>query len=260
MLLLVIAMAALVPVASPFSASAINPNQVLQPPGSSHLLGTDQLGRDLLARVAQGYGISLLVAAGAVAIALLVGVPIGLLAGYGQAVAERVVMRVLDVLMAFPALLLAIVMVAILGTGIPVLILAIGVVYVPVIARVMRSTAAGVSRQLFVEVAHARGASHARVLLRHVLPNSVGPVVVQASILMGIAVLIEAALSFLGLGVRPPTASLGLMLSDGRDFMASSSWVAAVPAAAIVVLVLAFTLLGDGLQEALDPQGKALRR
>ena len=127
------------------------------------------------------------------------------------------------------------------------------------IARVMRSTAAGVSRQLFVEVAHARGASHARVLLRHVLPNSVGPVVVQASILMGIAVLIEAALSSWAWR-RPPTASLGLMLSDGRDFMASSSWVAAVPATAIVVLVLAFTLLGDGLQEALDPQGKALRR
>jgi peptide/nickel transport system permease protein len=139
-------------------------------------------------------------------------------------------------------------------------IVAIGVVYIPIIARVMRASTLETSKQLYVEAARARGASHLRVLLRHVLPNSFGPVIVQASILMGIAILLEAALSFIGLGVQPPTASLGRMLSDGRDFMANSSWIVAGPGLAIIVLVLTFNLIGDGLHEWLDPRGRARLR
>ena len=166
-------------------------------------------------------------------------------------------MRPLEILMAFPAILLAITVVAIFGTGVGVLILAIGVVYIPIIARVMRASTLATRRELFIDAARARGASRSRIVLRHVLPNSVGPVVVQASVLLGIAILLEAALSFIGLGVRPPTPSLGLMLSDGRDFMANSAWIVAAPGVAIMILVLAFNLIGDGLHDWLDPRGRA---
>jgi peptide/nickel transport system permease protein len=141
-----------------------------------------------------------------------------------------------------------------------VLVLAIAIVYAPVVARVMRASALATSKEAFVEAVRARGASSARILWRHILPNSLGPVIVQASILMAIAILLEAALSFIGLGVQPPTASLGLMLSDGRDFMASSPWVVADPGVAILIVVLGFTLVGDGLQEWLDPKKRALTR
>jgi peptide/nickel transport system permease protein len=161
--------------------------------------------------------------------------------------------------MAFPALLLAITVTAVFGTGTAVLILAIGVVYIPVIARVMRASTLETANLLYVEAARARGASHRRILMRHVLPNSLGPVIVQASILMGVALVLEAAMSFIGLGVRPPTPSLGLMLSDGREFMSSSVWIVAGPGAAIMLLVLAFNLIGDGLQDWLDPRGRAGR-
>jgi peptide/nickel transport system permease protein len=210
--------------------------------------------------VAEGYRISLTVAVGSVALALLVGVPLGLVAGYARGKIDNVIMRPLDVLMAFPAILLAIAVMAILGTGIAVLMLAIGVVYVPIIARVMRASTLATGRELFVEAARARGASRRRIVVRHVLPNSVGPVAVQASILMGIAILLEASLTFIGLGVRPPTPSLGLMLSDGRDFMANSAWIVAAPGVAIMVLVLAFNLIGDGLHDWLDPRGRARLR
>jgi peptide/nickel transport system permease protein len=249
-----------VPVFSPYGPDQINATASLQGPTWAHLLGTDDLGRDLLSRLAQGYEISLLVALGSVAFAFVIGIPLGLFTGVSESILEQVVMRVLDVLMGFPALLLAIVMVAILGTGTVVVVLAIGIVYVPIVVRVMRATASSVSRELYVEVARSRGASYRRVVLRHVLPNSFGPVVVQGSILMGVAVLLEAALSFIGLGVQPPTASLGLMLNEGRNFMSTSPWIAAVPGFGIVLLVLSFTLIGDGLQQVFDPHEMARSR
>ena len=255
-----VAVAILVPVLSPDGANQINPSATLAGPSSSHLLGTDDLGRDLLTRLAAGYRISLEVALGSVALACLAGVPLGLWAAVGSPLADNMIMRTLDVLMAFPALLLAIVVVAVLGAGTGVLVLAIAIVYAPVVARVMRASALATSKEAYVEAVRARGASSARILWRHILPNSLGPVIVQASILMAIAILIEAALSFIGLGVQPPTASLGLMLSDGRDFMASSPWVVADPGVAILIVVLGFTLVGDGLQEWLDPKKRALTR
>ena len=256
----VIVVALVVPLVSPYASDEIRASDSLTSPSSRHWLGADNLGRDILVRVAEGYRISLTVAVGSVVLALLVGVPLGLVAGYARGKIDNVIMRPLDVLMAFPAILLAITVMAIFGTGIAVLMVAIGVVYVPIIARVMRASTLATGRELFVEAARARGASRSRIVVRHVLPNSVGPVAVQASILMGIAILLEASLTYIGLGVRPPTPSLGLMLSDGRDFMANSAWIVAAPGVAIMVLVLAFNLIGDGLHDWLDPRGRARLR
>jgi peptide/nickel transport system permease protein len=260
LLALVLVVVVVGPLISPYETDEIAAADALTGPSSAHWLGTDNFGRDMFVRMAVGYRISLEVAVSAVAIGLLAGVPLGLLAGYGRGVVDTVIMRPLDVLMAFPAILLAITVMAIFGSGLGVLIVAIGIVYVPIVARVMRASTLETSQQLFVEAARARGASRRRVLLRHVLPNSIGPVVVQASILLGIGVLLEAALSFIGLGVQPPTPSLGVMLAEGRDFMATSTWIVAVPGVAIAVLVLTFNLIGDGLHSWLDPRGKSRLR
>jgi len=257
LLALVVLLAIVAPLVSRYSTDEIVSADALSGPSSAHLLGADNLGRDIFVRMAVGYRISLEVAVCSVAIGLLGGVPLGLIAGYGGNRLDNLVMRPLDVLMAFPAVLLAIVVMAILGTGLGVLMLAIGIVYIPVLARVTRASTLETSSQLYIEAARARGASNRRVVLRHVLPNSIGPVIVQASILLGIAVLLEAALSFIGIGVKPPTPSLGVMLSEGRDFMSSSTWIVAVPGVAIAVLVLTFNLIGDGLHAWLDPRGKA---
>jgi peptide/nickel transport system permease protein len=260
LLALVLVVALLGPVISPYEPDEINAADALAGPSADHWLGTDNFGRDQFVRMAVGYRISLAVAVAAVAIGMLAGVPLGLLAGYGRGIVDSVIMRPLDVLMAFPAILLAITVMAIFGSGLGVLIIAIGVVYIPIIARVMRASTLETSQQLFVEAARARGASSRRILLRHVLPNSIGPVIVQASILLGIGVLLEAALSFIGLGVKPPTPSLGVMLAEGREFMVTSTWIVAVPGIAIMVLVLTFNLIGDGLHSWLDPRGKSRLR
>jgi peptide/nickel transport system permease protein len=260
-IVVVVALVAIVlPFVSPYDPNEVVYENALKGPTAAHWFGSDNLGRDVLSRVADGYRISLVVALGSVAVGLIGGIPLGLLAGYVGGVLDGLVMRPLDVLMAFPAILLAIVVSAILGTGTGVETLAIGIVYVPVIARVMRSSTIAVRREPYIVAARARGASHLRVVLRHVFPNAVGPVIVQASILMGIAILLEAALSFVGLGVRPPTPSLGLMLSDGRDFLSNAPWMMVAPGGAIMLLVLGFNLIGDGLRDALDPRGRARPR
>jgi len=260
LIVLVVLIAGLVPLLSTYGATTVDAADSLAGPGASHWLGADQLGRDLLVRVSAGYRISLAVSVGSVALALLIGVPLGLLAATGSPRVGGLIMRLLDVLMAFPALLLAIVVVALMGPGTEVLLLAIAIVYVPVVARVMRAAALETSKQSYVEAARARGASYVRLVARHIAPNSMGPVVVQASILMAISILLEAGLSFIGLGVQPPTPSLGLMLSGGRDFMSTSTWVIAAPGMAILIVVLGFTLIGDGLQDWLDPKKRAIGR
>jgi peptide/nickel transport system permease protein len=233
----------------------------LKPPGTpGHPLGTDQLGRDLLARIAVGYRISLSISLGAVVFAVLVGGVFGLIAATAPRVIDGLIMRVLDVIMSFPALLLAIVVVALFGPGVVVLLFAIGIVYVPIIARVMRAAALQTEQQAYVESARARGAGRMRILFLHIAPNSLGPLIVQASILVGLGIILEAGLSFVGLGVQPPTPSLGLLLSSGRDYMATSPWVVADPAVAICIAVLGFTLIGDGLQAWLDPQKRTIGR
>lgn len=258
--LLVVAIAVFVPLVSPYKSTEIIPGDSLLGPSARHWFGSDDLGRDVMVRVAEGYRISLTVAIGSVLIAVLGGIPLGLVAGYFEGVLGEVIMRPLDVLMSFPAILLAVVVMAIFGTGTAVVVLAIGIVYVPVITRIMRASTLVTKRELYIEAVRSRGASRFRLIALHVLPNSVGPTIVQASILMGIAILLESALSFIGLGVRPPTPSLGLMLSSERDFMAQAPWVVVAPGLAIMLLVLGFNLIGDGLRDRLDPRGRSRLR
>lgn len=254
---LVLLVALIVPAVWPYGPTQIVPEDALMSPNWHHLFGSDDLGRDIFVRMADGFRISLAVAVGSILLASVVGVPLGFLAGYAGGLVDGIIMRPLDVFMAFPAILLAIVVTAVLGPSTGTVTLAIGLVYMPVLARVMRASTLVVRRELYVHAARARGASHFRVLLTHVLPNAIGPVIVQASILMGIAILVEAALSFVGLGVRPPTPSLGLMLSDGQNFLSEAPWSMIAPGASIMLLVLSFNLIGDGFRSWLDPKGRA---
>lgn len=227
-------------------------------PSRAHPFGTDNFGRDVLSRVLHGYRTSLLVGTGSVALALLGGIPLGLLAGYAGGVVDHLIMRPMDALIAFPAVLLTIALAGVLGTSTFVLMIVIAIVYLPIMVRTMRAAVLAVRAEPFVEGAKARGASHLRLALRHVLPNAIDPVLVQASILMGIAILIEAALSFLGLGTQPPNPSLGLMLADGRDIMRDAPWVVIFPGLAIMLAVLSFNLTADGLRDVLDPKAGTL--
>ncbi len=255
-ILVLSAMTATVSLYSPYRPDAMDFMAPLSAPTSAHLLGTDNFGRDILTRVLYGYQISLAVALGSVGFGLIVGVSLGLLAGYFGGVADNVIMRPMDVLMAFPAIVLVVALTGFVGREISVMILAVAVVYVPIFARVMRGSTLEVVNELYVEGARARGASHLRLMLRHILPNAIAPVLIQASILMGIAILLESALSFIGLGTQPPDPSLGLMLSEGRSFMQQAPWMVMVPGLAISIAVLGFNLLGNGLQDLLNPARK----
>ncbi len=245
----------LAPVIAPHSPETIETDRILGAPNLSHPFGSDALGRDVLSRVLYSYRTSMGVAIGAVLLALLVGVPLGLLAGYFRSWTDTVLMRPLDMLLALPALLLAIALISITGPGNLVVLVAIGLIYLPIVARMMRSSVFTVSTELYIEGARARGVSHTGIMGWHALPNSLGPVIVQASILMGFAIQIEAALAFLGLGVQPPTPSLGLMLLDGYQVMREAWWADVFPGLAIVIAVIGFMLLGDGLRARLDPRG-----
>jgi peptide/nickel transport system permease protein len=226
----------------------------LQPPGADHPFGTDELGRDVLSRVILGAKVSLQVGAVAVGIALVAGTTVGLLAGYYGRHVDDVLMRLMDVLFAFPAILMAIAVLAILGPGRTNAMIAIGIVYVPIFARVTRASVLGVREEVYVRASRSVGASDARLLLRHVLPNAAPPIIVQTSVSLAFAVLTEAALSFVGLGTQPPDPSWGRMLSEGRGFIELAWWMAFFPGLAIFLIVLSFNLLGDGLRDVLDPR------
>jgi peptide/nickel transport system permease protein len=257
LVLILVAVAILAPLLAPHDPDAIDAKRILAGPSLSHPFGSDALGRDVLSRVIFAFRVSLSVAIGSVVLAFAVGVPLGLLAGYHGRWIDSLIMRPIDMLLALPALLLAIVLIAIVGPGSLIALLAIAVIYIPILARVVRSSTLVVTAQTYVEGARARGASTRRILARHVLPNAIGPAIVQATVLMGFALQIEAALSFLGLGAQPPTPSLGVMLADGRDVLTLAPWVEIFPGLAIAVTVLAFNLLGDGLRRRLDPRGVA---
>ena len=232
--------------------------KIYQPPSLEHPFGTDDLGRDILSRVILGAAVSLRVGFLAVAIALLVGSVIGLLAGFYGRWVDDVLMRFMDVLFAFPAVLLAIAVLAVRGPGSGNTALAIGIVYVPIFARVTRASVLGVREEVYVRASRSVGASDFRLLTRHVLPNAAPPIIVQTSISLAFAVLAEAALSFLGLGTQPPNPSWGLMLAEGRGFIDIAWWLAFFPGMAIFVTVLCFNLLGDGLRDVLDPRQRTL--
>jgi len=254
LLLAVLAAALLAPVLAPFPVTEMHPEARFAPPGRPYLLGTDFYGRDLLSRILWGYRTSLAVAALAVAFALLVGGTLGVVAGFAGGAVDTLIMRVMDVAFAFPVLLLAITIVVILGPGITTTVLAIGLVYVPIFARIARGPTLVVAAQAYVEAARALGQRPWRIVTRHVMPNAATPVLVQATINLATAILFESALSFLGLGTQPPYPSLGLMVSEGRNYLEVSPWPTLCPGVAIVVVVLGINLLGDALQELLDPR------
>ena len=256
-LVLLALVAAAAPRLAPYDPEAMDVVGVLGAPSLSHPFGLDVLGRDVLSRVLYGLRVSLMVSVAAVAISTLLAVPLGLLAGYFGAWVDTAISRSLDMLLVLPAMLLAITLIAILGPGSVVAALAIAVIYLPILARVMRTSTLVVTRNDYIAGSRARGASHLRVLVSHVAPNALGPVVVQASVLSAFALQLEAGLSFLGLGTQPPTPSLGGMLADGRDVLIQAPWVEVFPGLAIVIAVLAFTLLGEGLRRSFDPKGVA---
>jgi peptide/nickel transport system permease protein len=233
------------------------PNR-LQAPSSSHWFGTDDLGRDVMSRVMVATRASLQVGFVAVGIALLLGVPIGLVSGFYGGASDATLMRLMDIVFAFPAILLAIAVVAVRGPGLTNAMIAIGIVYMPIFARITRGSVLVVKQEVFVRAARSLGASDFRILQKHVLPNIVGPLIVQTSLSLAFAILSEAALSYLGLGIQPPAPAWGRMLADGRAFFADAPWIAIFPGLAILFTVMAFNFLGDGLRDALDPRQKSV--
>lgn len=242
------------PLVTPYDPIAVVIKDRNQAPNAAHWFGTDDFGRDILTRVVYGARISVQMSVAAVGIAVLIGGSLGLVAGYRGGWAETVIMRAMDVLMAFPDILLAIGLMAVLGAGTSNLVIALGVLYVPRFARLLRGMALALRDMEYVTAVRAAGGKESRILLRHLLPNSLSPLIVQSTTYFAYAILAEAALSFLGLGTPPPAPSWGNLLYDGRQFLMDAPWVAIFPGLAISVAVLGINMLGDGLRDLLDPR------
>ncbi len=247
-------LAAFAPWIAPYDPLAQSILARMKGPSAAHWLGTDQFGRDLLSRIIHGLRASLGISAAAVAVALLFGGSLGLVAAYYRGWPERVIMRLMDVFFAFPVILLAIGVIAMLGPGAGPTAIAIAVVYTPIFARLLRGPALVLAESDFVVHARSIGASDARIIVRHILPNLASVLLVQTSLLLSAAILVEASLSFLGLGTQPPTPSLGTMLSEGRNILLLSPWSAIFSGLAILILAFALNLLGDVLRDTLDPR------
>jgi peptide/nickel transport system permease protein len=257
-LALLILVAVFAPLIAPFGINDVDVVNRLQSPSWSHLFGTDELGRDVFSRVVIASRVSLRVGFVSVGIALGLGVPIGLVSGFYGGWTDAGLMRAMDVLFSFPAILLAIAILAVLGPGITSAMIAIGIVYTPIFARITRGSVLGIKEQVFVRAARSLGATDGRILRSHILPNVTAPIIVQTSLSLAFAILSEAALSFLGLGVQPPDPAWGRMLAEGRDFFSQAPWMAIFPGLAILATVLAFNFVGDGLRDALDPQQRSV--
>jgi peptide/nickel transport system permease protein len=250
-------MSLLAPLIAPFPAdagTATHPEAVFLKPSATHLLGTDQVGRDVLSRIMYGGRTSLVLIVEVLALAALVGIPLGLIAGYFGGVVDQVIMRVTDVFLAFPALLLSLAIASVFTPSVGHMTLAIAVTWWPWYTRLVRGEAASVARRPYVESTRALGVSHRRILLRHVLPNSATPVLVQISMDAGGVLLTAAAISFLGLGAQDPTPEWGLMVSQGAQYFTTQWWLATFPGLAILITAMAFNLIGDGVRERLDPK------
>lgn len=242
------------PVLAPYDPLEQSILDRMQGPSAAHWLGTDRFGRDILSRILYGYRASFSIAASAVAIALLIGGTLGILSAYYRGWTDRVVMRFMDVLFAFPIILLAIGIIAILGPGAVTTAAAIGIVYIPIFARLLRGPALAIAATDYVKGAHAIGAGSGRIIMRHILPNLTSVILVQASLSLSTAILVEASLSFLGIGSQPPSPSLGRMLSEAREYLLLSPWDSVFSGLAILLASFGFNLLGDGLRDALDPR------
>jgi peptide/nickel transport system permease protein len=249
---LLVALAA--PLLSPYDPLRQNLGNTLAKPGRAHLLGTDNVGRDVLSRVIWGTRISLLAGFVSVAIAMLAGSALGIVAGYAGGKVDGVVMRLMDAVLSFPPLVLALALGAVLGAGLTGVLIALGVVYTPTFARLMRGQVLTIGAREYVDAARALGAPGWRIACRHVLPNAVAPIVVQASLSVAFAILAEASLSFLGLGIQPPAASWGSMINAGRGYLQQAPWIVFGPGAALLVTVVGLNFVGDAVREAVDPR------
>jgi len=245
----------------PFDPSEMSAEHMLEAPSLStgHLFGTDEFGRDILSRIMKGSSVSLVISISATALGAVVGILMGIWAGFLGGRWDNGIMRIADILFSFPSLLLAIFVMAILGENTYNVIIAIGIVYVPQFARISRGAIITLKSNEFVRAARSNGAGSTYILFRHLLPNSIAPIIVQISLSLSVAILLESSLSFLGLGVQPPEPSWGNMLSSARKVMMLAPWTAIYPGLAIVTLVLGFNLLGDGLRDILDPRLRNVR-
>lgn len=249
-----IAVALLAPLLAPYDPTQIAAGSRLEAPSLSHPFGTDNYGRDVFSRVLYGSRISIYVGLMSVGIAIAFGIPLGLVSGYYGQLVDDTVMRLMDAMMSFPPILLALVIMASLGPTLTNVLLALGFVYTPYLARVTRSATLETVNEEYIQAAEARGEGDLFILFREVLPNTLPPIIVQASISFAFAILAEAALSFLGMGTQPPTPSWGLMINSGRGYLTDAPWLALFPGIAIGVTVLGLNMFGDALRDILDPK------
>jgi peptide/nickel transport system permease protein len=249
-----VVLAAAAPWIAPYRFDAMSLLTRLKPPSAAHWLGTDDFGRDVLSRTLIGSRLSLLMGFCATAISLAVGVPLGLLAGYKRGRFDEIVMRTMDVLMSFPPIMLGLLILAVTPPALWKAIVAVGLVYVPVIVRITRSVTLDIVHEEFIQAAHARGERTWYILLAELLPNAWPPIAVEGSLRITFAILLGAALSFLGMGAQPPSSDWGLMISEARPFIDQAPWIALAPGIVMCVTVIGINLLGDGLREALDPR------
>jgi len=256
-LLLAVAAALLAPVVAPHDPLKQDLNHTLGRPDRVHPLGTDNVGRDVLSRVIWGTRVSLVAGFGSVVIAVVVGGVLGLAAGYAGGRVDNLIMRVMDAVLSFPPLVLALALGAVLGAGLIGVVIALGVVYTPTFARLMRGQVLAITAREYVDAARALGLPGWRIAWSHVLPNATAPIVVQASLSVAFAILAEASLSFLGLGVQPPGASWGSMINAGRGYLQQAPWIVFGPGAALFVTVVGLNFVGDAIRDALDPRLRA---
>ncbi len=247
------------PFITPYDPIKTDFGNALQDPSSENLLGTDWLGRDSFSRILYGSRISLAIGLISVTIGMLIGVPIGALSGYYGGRFDILIQRVIDILIAFPGILLAIVVVAVLGVGVENVMIAVGIASVPIYTRLVRGSVLAVKEQGYIAAAKALGIGDARIIIRHIMPNCLGPIIVQSTFQIATAILWAAGLGFLGLGAQPPDPEWGAMLSKGREYIRTSHHLTTYPGLAILFMVLGFNLLGDGLRDALDPRSRKHR-
>lgn len=257
LVLVIILVAVIAPLLIPDElATRMDMRARLSPPTPAHPLGTDQLGRDLMYRVLLGAQTSVYIATASVLMSILIGLPLGLISGYVGRLTDNVLMRLVDTLLSFPALLLALTISAVLGPNLQNTIIAIGIAFTPYLARIIRGETLRVAQMPYVEAARTAGNSDFRLIVYHILPNIMPAVIVQSTISLAFAILAEAGLSFLGLGTQPPDASWGLMIQASRDYLDRAPWTALVPGAAVALTVLGLNMFGDALRDALDPRSK----
>jgi peptide/nickel transport system permease protein len=256
MVVIFIIVAILAPWIAPYDPFEQNMQIMLEPPSMSHPFGTDEFGRDMLSRIIYGAQISLVIGTVSVLIAVIFGVALGTLSGYFGGIIDSIIMRVMDIFMAFPSFLLALAIVSVLGPGMVNVMIAIGIFSIPNFSRIARSAVISIKNKEFIEATRAMGGTDTRIILKHLIPNSISPIIVLSTLRIATAIITAAGLSFLGMGAQPPTPEWGAMLSTGREYLRNAPHVSTIPGLSIMFLVLGFNMLGDGLRDALDPKMK----